>query len=73
MRSSVLMGADFYEDETDKAENQATGRPPVGIGQNSRLNVVGRLHHIQNACQSAAVFLAMPLAAASGEAPSATS
>ena len=35
IRSSILMGADYYETETDRAENQRLGRPDIGIGQGS--------------------------------------
>jgi glucose-1-phosphate adenylyltransferase len=35
LRSSVMMGADFYETEADKAENRRLGRPDVGIGAGS--------------------------------------
>jgi len=30
-----MMGADFYEDEDQKAENRRLGRPNVGIGANA--------------------------------------
>ena len=32
IRSSVLMGADYYETETDRAENKRLDRPDIGIG-----------------------------------------
>jgi len=32
IRSSILMGADYYETETDRAENERLGRPAIGIG-----------------------------------------
>ncbi|MCB8976463.1 MAG: glucose-1-phosphate adenylyltransferase [Ardenticatenaceae bacterium] len=35
IRSSVLMGADYYEDDADKARNAKLGRPNVGIGSGS--------------------------------------
>lgn len=35
LRSSVVMGADFYETEADRAENRRRGRPDVGIGAGS--------------------------------------
>lgn len=35
LRSSVMMGADFYETEADRAENRRLGRPDVGIGAGS--------------------------------------
>jgi glucose-1-phosphate adenylyltransferase len=33
IRSSVLMGADYYETETDRAENKRLDRPDIGIGE----------------------------------------
>jgi len=33
IRSSILMGADYYETETDRAENRRLGRPDIGIGE----------------------------------------
>jgi len=35
LRQVVMMGADFYEDEEQKAENRRLGRPNVGIGANA--------------------------------------
>lgn len=35
LRSSVVMGGDFYETEADKAKNRCLGRPDVGIGAGS--------------------------------------
>ena len=35
IRSTVIMGADFYETERDRVENLRLGRPNVGIGDNS--------------------------------------
>ena len=32
LRQVVMMGADFYEDEVQKAENRRLDRPPIGIG-----------------------------------------
>jgi glucose-1-phosphate adenylyltransferase len=32
IRSSILMGADYYETEADRAENRRLGRPDIGIG-----------------------------------------
>jgi glucose-1-phosphate adenylyltransferase len=32
-----MMGADFYEDDDEKAENRRLGRPHVGIGQDARI------------------------------------
>jgi glucose-1-phosphate adenylyltransferase len=34
---SIIMGADFYEDEARRAANQEQGRPNVGIGSNSTI------------------------------------
>jgi glucose-1-phosphate adenylyltransferase len=33
----VMMGADFYEGEDEKAENRRLGHPDVGIGANSHI------------------------------------
>ena len=33
IRDSVLMGADYFESDEDKARNQRLGRPNVGIGE----------------------------------------
>jgi glucose-1-phosphate adenylyltransferase len=33
LRQVVMMGADFYEDDDEKAENRRLGQPHVGIGQ----------------------------------------
>jgi glucose-1-phosphate adenylyltransferase len=33
LRQVVMMGADYYEDDDEKAENRRLGRPHVGIGQ----------------------------------------
>jgi glucose-1-phosphate adenylyltransferase len=35
MDSTVMMGADYYETDADKAENQKLGRPNIGIGDGS--------------------------------------
>ena len=32
IRSSILMGADYYETEADRSENKRLGRPDIGIG-----------------------------------------
>ena len=37
LRQVVMMGADFYEDEAQKAENRRLERPPVGIGNGSSI------------------------------------
>jgi glucose-1-phosphate adenylyltransferase len=33
IRSSILMGADYYENAADRAENKRLGRPDIGIGE----------------------------------------
>jgi glucose-1-phosphate adenylyltransferase len=33
IRSSIVMGADYYETEADRAENKRLGRPDIGIGE----------------------------------------
>jgi glucose-1-phosphate adenylyltransferase len=35
IRSSILMGADYYETEADRAENKRLDRPDIGIGDGS--------------------------------------
>jgi glucose-1-phosphate adenylyltransferase len=35
IRSSVIMGADYYETDAERAENKRQGRPNVGVGQGS--------------------------------------
>lgn len=35
IRASIIMGADYYEEEAEKAENGRHGRPPIGIGSGS--------------------------------------
>jgi glucose-1-phosphate adenylyltransferase len=37
LRQVVMMGADFYETEEDKAESDRLGRPRVGIGQSTTI------------------------------------
>jgi glucose-1-phosphate adenylyltransferase len=37
LRQVVMMGADFYEDDDEKAENRRLGRPHVGVGQGTRI------------------------------------
>jgi glucose-1-phosphate adenylyltransferase len=37
LRRVVLMGADFYETQDDKAENRRLGRPHVGIGKGASI------------------------------------
>jgi len=35
IRDSIIMGADYFENDEDMAENEAAGRPHIGIGANS--------------------------------------
>jgi glucose-1-phosphate adenylyltransferase len=35
IRNSVIMGADFYEDEANEVFQDTAPRPPIGIGRNS--------------------------------------
>jgi glucose-1-phosphate adenylyltransferase len=35
VQRAILMGADFYETEADRAENRSLGRPDIGIGPGS--------------------------------------
>ena len=37
LRQVVMMGADYYEDEAQKAENRRLGKPHVGIGHDCRI------------------------------------
>jgi glucose-1-phosphate adenylyltransferase len=37
LRRVVMMGADFYEADVQKAENRQLGQPNVGIGQDARI------------------------------------
>lgn len=37
LRQVVMMGADYYEDESEKLENRRLGRPHVGIGKDTRI------------------------------------
>jgi glucose-1-phosphate adenylyltransferase len=37
LRGVVMMGADYYEDNDDKAENRQLNRPHVGVGENARI------------------------------------
>ncbi len=37
IRSSIVMGADYYETETDRAENRRLGRPDIGIGEGTAI------------------------------------
>jgi glucose-1-phosphate adenylyltransferase len=35
LRASIVMGADYYETEADRAENKRLGRPDIGIGEST--------------------------------------
>jgi glucose-1-phosphate adenylyltransferase len=56
IRSSVIMGADYYETDVEKAEHKRYGRPDIGIGQGSTVEGalvdknarIGRNVHIRN-------------------------
>jgi glucose-1-phosphate adenylyltransferase len=37
LKRVVLMGADFYETEDDRAENRRLGRPHVGVGHGAEI------------------------------------
>jgi glucose-1-phosphate adenylyltransferase len=37
IRSSVIMGADYYETDAEKVENERHSRPDIGIGQGSTI------------------------------------
>ena len=37
LENVVMMGADFYEDDEDRAENASIGRPALGVGKNSSI------------------------------------
>jgi glucose-1-phosphate adenylyltransferase len=38
IRSSVIMGADYYETDEEKAENKRLGRPDMGIGEGATVD-----------------------------------
>ena len=48
----VMMGADFYESEDDKAENKKKKIPDLGIGKNCKINkaIIDKNAHIGNNC-----------------------
>ncbi len=48
----VMMGADFYESEEDKAENKKKKIPDLGIGKNCKINkaIIDKNAHIGNNC-----------------------
>jgi glucose-1-phosphate adenylyltransferase len=56
IRSSVLMGADYYETEADRSENRRLDRPDIGIGEGTVIEGaivdknarIGRNVHIRN-------------------------
>jgi glucose-1-phosphate adenylyltransferase len=56
IHSSVLMGADYYESDADKAENKRLGRPNIGIGEGATIESaivdknarIGRNVHIRH-------------------------
>ncbi len=56
VESSVLMGADYFETDEDRAENRRLGRPDVGIGEGSVIECaiidknarIGRNVHIRH-------------------------
>jgi glucose-1-phosphate adenylyltransferase len=53
IRNSILMGADSYETEEDKAKNKRLGRPDIGIGEGSIIEaaIIDKNVHIgQNMC-----------------------
>lgn len=37
IRNSILMGNDYYEAPDEMAEEEANGRPPLGVGQGTRI------------------------------------
>jgi glucose-1-phosphate adenylyltransferase len=48
IRSSVLMGADYYEPDVEKAENSRQGRPNIGIGEGATIEgaIIDKNAHI---------------------------
>jgi glucose-1-phosphate adenylyltransferase len=54
--SSIIMGADFYETDEEKAENKRLGRPNIGVGEGSIIECalidknahIGRNVHIRH-------------------------
>jgi glucose-1-phosphate adenylyltransferase len=56
IRSSVLMGADYYETDAQRADNRRLGRPDIGIGEGSTIECaiidknarIGRGVHIRD-------------------------
>ena len=37
IEETVILGADFYPSEADKAQDERAGRPPIGIGRNVKI------------------------------------
>jgi len=63
IRSSIIMGADYYETEVNRAENKRLGRPEIGIGEgtviegaivdkNARIGRNVHIRHIPNRSDS---------------------
>ncbi|MBQ9238299.1 MAG: glucose-1-phosphate adenylyltransferase [Treponema sp.] len=48
----IIMGADFYENDAAKAENQAAGIPNIGIGKNCRIarTIIDKNAHVGDNC-----------------------
>lgn len=48
IRSSVIMGADFYEDAGDRARNKKRGRPNIGIASGTKIEyaIIDKNAHI---------------------------
>lgn len=48
----IIMGADFYENDSTKAENKAKGIPNVGIGKNCKISkaIIDKNAHIGDNC-----------------------
>ena len=37
IEDTVILGADFFQSESDKAQDERAGRPPIGIGRNVKI------------------------------------
>ena len=48
----IMMGADYYENAAQKAENARAGNPNIGIGKNCKINktIIDKNAHIGNNC-----------------------
>lgn len=48
----IMMGADFYENETARSENAAKGLPNIGIGKNCRIakTIIDKNAHVGDNC-----------------------